>query len=361
MQLRRFVTLFLAVVSMFACVTPRAEAQFSNLQQFLYQSFRQAGDRTASIFPGNGPLFENNIFDQAIRYNRTGQGWTYEEFRFFGTDSYNNPNTLDLGPLKIQLGPDPTILGNPNPVGIHNSVGYTTTLIPEVFFESQTGQRAFNVFSGQTNFSPTPVNYEVTINTGFQDYQWSGNMLVDANGRMNAMGFYDLTMRVMNVGQSTADGFVVHDEQVTDFDTGQINISGNLMFDAFASLAQGLGQTGAAAFPRSISGASGDIDSSKAKVDEIMARIRAGEPVSDEDMSFIMQQMFVTAFMNDPLGFLQNGLPDEIPGFEGLELAVSDEQPDPVASTNVPEPGTLLLLGSAAAAAAYVKRRRKAV
>jgi hypothetical protein len=359
MQLRK--SLVFIVILSTGFIAPSAEAQFSGLQQFLFQSFRQAGDRTASIFPGGGPLFENNIFDQAIRYNRTGDGWTYEEFRFFGPDSFNNPNSLDLGPLKIQLGPDATLLGNPNPVGIHNSVGYTTALIPEVFFASQTGQRAFNVFSGQTNFTPVPIQYEVTMNTGIQDYQWSGNILVDANGRVNAMGFYDLDMRVMNVGQSTADGFVVHDEQVTDFDTGPINVSGNIMFDALASLAQGLGQTGAAAFPRSISGASGDINSSKEKVDEIMARIRAGEPVSDEDMSFIMQQMFVTAFLNDPLGFMQNGMPDVIPGFEGLELAVAEEQPDPAEYTNVPEPGTLLLLGSAAAITSYIKRRHRVV
>lgn len=359
MQLRK--TLVFIIVLSTGFVAPKAEAQFSGLQQFLFQSFRQVGDRTASIFPGGGPLFENNIFDQSIRYNRTGDGWTYEEFRFFGPDSFNNPNTLDLGPLKIQLGPDATLLGNPNPVGIHNSVGYTTALIPEVSFRSQTGQRAFNVFSGQTNFSPVPINYEVTMNTGIQDYQWSGNILVDANGRVNAMGFYDLDMRVMNVGQSTADGFVVHDEQVTDFDTGPISVSGNILFDALASIAQGLGQTGAAAFPRSISGASGDINSSKAKVEEIMARIRAGEPVSDEDMSFIMQQMFVTAFVNDPLGFMQNGLPAVVPGFEGLELAVSEEQPDPETYTSVPEPGTLLLLGSAAAVTGLIKRRRKAV
>ncbi len=359
MQLRK--TLVFIIILSTGFIAPSAEAQFSGFQQFLFQTFRQAGDRTASIFPGGGPLFENNLFDQAIRYNRTGEGWTYEEYRFFGADSFGNTDTLDLGPLKIQLGVDPTLTGSPQPVGIHNSVGYTTRFIPEVFFETQTGQRAFDIFSGQTNFTPVPIQYEVTANTGFQDFQWAGNILVDANGRLNAMGFYDLEMRVMNVGQSTADGFVVHDEQVTDFDTGPINVSGHILFDALASLAQGLGQTDAAAFPRSISGASGDIDSSKAKVEEIMARIRAGEPVSDEDMAFIMQQMFVTAFLNDPLGFMQNGMPGVVPGFEGLELAVSEDQPDPETYTSVPEPGTLLLLGSAAAATGLLKRRRKAV
>lgn len=361
MQSRRLlIAAFTSVIALTGIAAP-AQAQFSGLQQFVYQRFRWVGDRTASIFPDGGPLFENNIFDQSIRRNRTGNGWTYEEFRFFGPDTFNNPNTLDLGPFTIQLGPDAGVLGNAQPVGIHNSVGYTTRIIPEVFFESQTGQRIFNQFSGQTNFSPTPITYEVTVNTGVQDFQWSGDILVDANGRLNALGFYDLEMRIMNIGQSTSDGFVVHDEQVTDFDTGPINVSGNVLFDGFASLAQALGQPAAAAFPHAISSASGDIDSSKLKVDEILARIRAGEEVTDEEMSFIMHQMFVTAFLNDPLGFMQNGLPDEIPGFEGIELGVSDEQPDPAEITNVPEPGTLILLASAAAAAAFVRRRRKQV
>lgn len=361
MQFRKVAIVAIASLVAFTGVSNPARAQFSSLQQFLFQSFRQAGDRTASIFPGQGPLFENNLFDQAIRRNRTGNGWTYESFRFFGPDSFNNPNTLDLGPLTIQLGPDPTFLQAVQPVGIHNSIGFTNRVIPEVFFETQTGQRIFNQFSGQTNFSPTPIQYEVTMNTGFQDFQWSGNMLVDANGRINALGFYDLEMRIMNVGQSTADGFVVHDEQVTDFDTGPVNVSGHVLFDGLASLAQALGQPGAAAFPHAISSASGDIDSSRLKVDEILTRLRNGEEVTDEEMSFVMQQMFLTAFLNDPLGFMQNGLPDEIPGFEGLELGVAEEQPDPAEFTNVPEPGTLLLLASAAAATSFFNRRRRSV
>lgn len=336
-----------------------ASAQFGDLQRTLFRGVQYVGNRTFISNPQGGPLFDNNIWDQRIEWNRTGQGWTYENFRFFGPDSFDNPNTLDLGPIKIQLGLDPAINNQGQPVGIHSRFGYTTTLIPEVFFEMETGQRGFDIFSGQTNFRPTPVRYDVTINTGVQDFEWSGNMFVDANGRMNALGFYDYEMRLVNVGSSSADGFFLHNDEITDFDTGPVNISGHVLFDALAGLAQALGQTAEAAVPRTLSGATGTINSARAKVDEIMARIQAGEEVSDAEMSFVMQQMFIAAFEADPMGFIQNGMPTTVPGFEGLEIAVSDEQPEPAGLNTVPEPGTLLFLGSAAAAARLLQRRRR--
>lgn len=332
--------------------------QYTQLQQTLFRGLEYVGDRTFSLFPDGGPLFENNIYDHAIRYNRTGQGYTYEQFRFYGTDTFDNPNTLDLGPIKIQLGSDPTINNINQPVGIHDQIGYTTTLIPEVFFQSETGQRRFDQFSGQTSFNPAPLNYNVTINTGVQDFEWSGNIIYAADGRINAMGFYDFSMQITNVGESSADGFIVHDSQVTDFDTGPIELSGNVLFDAFASLAQALGQTGAAVFPRTISGASGDIDSNKLKVDDILARLTAGEAVTDKEMDFLMQQMFMTAFQNDPLGFIQNGMPTSVPGFEALSLEISEEQPIVEDPATTPEPGTLLLVGSVFTALACSRRRK---
>lgn len=329
----------------------------SGLQQTLFRGVQYVGNRSFLSFPQGGPLFNNNIYSQRIERNRSGQGWTFENFRFFGTDSFDNPNTLDLGPIKIQLGVDPNIIQSAQPVGIHSRVGYTTTLIPEVFFSSEMGQRGFDQFSGLTSFRPTPLRYDVTVNTGVQDFAWSGNAFVQTDGRINALGFYDFNMQITNVGRSTADGFLVHDEQVTDFDTGPISLSGHILFDSFASLAQAFGQTDAAAFPRSISGATGSINA-KEKVEEIMARIQAGEEVSDADMNFLLQEMLVTAFRNDPIGFMQNGMPQTLPGFEGIDLTLSEEQPEPMAQTNVPEPGTLILVGSAMAAVGLLRRRR---
>ncbi|RIK68497.1 MAG: hypothetical protein DCC65_02565 [Planctomycetota bacterium] len=354
---RLFIGGVLAVVSVGYSGGP-VFGQYTGWQQTLFRGLEFVGDRTFSLFPDGGPLFENNIYDHAIRYNRTGRGYTYEQFRFFGTDTFDNPNTLDLGPIKLQLGVDPTLVNTNQPVGIHDQIGYTTVLIPELFFQSETGQRGFDVFSGQTSFRPAPIRYNVTVNTGVQDFEWTGNIIYSADGRINALGFYDFSMQITNVGQYTADGFVVHDEQVTDFDTGPVELSGHVLFDAFASLAQMLGQTEAAAFPRSISGATGSIDSNKMKVDEILTRLSSGEAVTDAEMDFLMQQMFITAFQNDPLGFIQNGMPTSVPGFEALNLEISEEQPAIEDLTTIPEPGTMLLVGSALAAITCARKQR---
>jgi hypothetical protein len=339
-RIRILVTLGIAV----GALGEPAQAQFGGLQRTLFRGAYYTGNHNFLSSPQGGPLFDNNIFDQRIEFNRAGQGWTYEQFHFFGTDSWNNPNTLDLGPFKIQLGRDPTLVQNANPVGMHNRVGYTTTLIPEVFFESQSGQRQFDQFSGQTSFTPVPINYNVTFDAGVQSFEWTGNVLVNTEGTVNALGFYDLQMRVMNIGSYTADGFGVHDEQVTDFDTGPVNVSGHILMDAFAGLAQGLGNPDEAATPRIVSAAT----SSRGKtVDELLASLEAGERISDEDMSFLMTQMFQAAFLNDPLGFMQNGLPASVPGFEALTVEVSEEQLDAAEAeelVNVPEPGTLFLV-----------------
>lgn len=337
--------------------TSEALAQFGDFQRTFFRGIQYFGNRTFISNPQGGPLFDNNIYDQRIEYNRTGRGWTFENFRFFGPDSFDNPNTLDLGPIKIQLGPDPTVVANAQPIGVHNRVGYTTALIPEVFYEMETGQRGFDQFSGLTSFRPAPINYSVTVNTGVQDFEWAGNAIIQSSGRINALGFYDFNLQFTNVGSYTADGFLVHDDQVTDFDTGPVNLSGHILFDALASIAQAFGQTDAAAIPRSISGATGTIDSSKQKIEELMTRLESGEQLSDEEMNFLIQQMFIAAFEQDPLGFIQNGMPAHVEGFESLTMTVSEEQSEEIAGT-VPEPGTLLLMGSALVGVAAARKRR---
>jgi len=329
--------------------------------------------------PQGGPLFDNNIFRQRLQRNVLGGGWTFEEFRFFGPDSYDNSNTLDFGAIKVQLGRDPTVVGSPQPVGVHNKIGYTTTLIPEVFFGSQTGQRNFDIFSGQTSFVPTPINYTVSINTGIQDFEWTGNAILNSAGRVNILGFYDFNLQFVNVGSYTADGIFVTDEQVTDLDTGQVRLSGNLLMDGIASLFQAYGGPLGEAntiFPRILSGAA----QRPKRVDDLMSRIQAGEDLSDEEMQYLLQQMFMAAFKADPLGVMRNGMPETVPGFEGLSLSASAGEttngtdPAAIAASNAlfgqagspqatPEPGTLVLVaalwGLAGAARPALRSRRR--
>lgn len=354
----------LVFVGVLLAWTPGASAQFGGLQRTLFRGAEYAGNQLFLSNPQGGPLYDNNQFRQRVEYNRAGQGYTYEFFRFFGPDSFGNTNTLDLGPFKMELGLDPALLASGQPVGIHSRTGFTTRFIPEVFFEAQTGQRAYNQFSGLTTFAPAPLAYTVTFNAGVQDVSWRGNAFIDMSGRINALGFYDLDFRLMNVGGFEADGILLHDEQVTDFDVGPINVSGHLLLDAVAALLQADGAATDAAAPRIYSGAA----QKDKTVDALLGLLESGEVLSDAEMQFLASQMFTAAFIADPLGVLINGIPSEVPGFESLALSITEPEAGGLvdglddASGQVPEPGTIGLLVMVAGTFATVRpfgRRRK--
>jgi hypothetical protein len=130
---------------------------------------------------------------------------------------------------------------------------------------------------------------------------------------------------------------------VLDFDIGPIDVSGHVVLDAIAALVQTIGPPAVAVPPRIGSGAA-----QKDKLDEIVARLEAGEPVTDEEIAFLVQEMVVTAFAEDPLGVATEGLPAEITGLDGLTLELSDAtELGPAGNdnvSNIPEPGTLGLL-----------------
>lgn len=358
MNKRLRILIALASIGVAAGHAAPAYGQWSALQQVLFRDLNYGLNPDILSFPQGGPLADFNDFFQRVEFDRLGQGYSYEFYRFFGPDTFGESNLIDLGAFKLDLSPDPG-LGQSQFTGIHGRAGYKTSTIPEVFFLAETGTRAFNQFSGVSTFLPQPLNYTATLNTGVQDFEWEGNILIDASGTLNVLGFYDFDMRLVNIGSYTADGAFVEDEQVTDFDTGQINLSGNIALDAIASLFQADGSSGAAAVPRIFSAAAGK----ERTADELVAALKAGEKLTDEEVEFLIQQMFVQAIMDDPIGFFMNGLPTSI-GLEelgiSLEPTTSDpEQPvtpsDPVEQT--PEPGTLLLFGVTAGLAVFIRKR----
>jgi hypothetical protein len=347
------------LVAVFTALAPAAAVHAQWAQMF--RNMEYLGDRDFVSNPANGPLFENNIYTQRLEWNRLGRGFTFENIRFFGPDTYNNANVFDLGPLKIQLGIDPTVLGSGQPVGIHNKIGFTTRFLPELTFTSETGQRAFDIFSGLSTFAPAPIRYNITMNTGVQDYAWEGSAGINSTGRINILGFYDYQLLMNNVGSYTADGVFVQDEQVTDFSGGPINISGNLFMDALASMLQLGGDTTAAIPPRIFSGAS---SKGGRTAKELIEAINNGEVLSDAEMQFLVREMFVAAFQADPVGVALNGLPSEVPGFEGLSVAMTPAEPVLGANPNTtttPEPGTLALLATLFGTLSLTRSWRRAV
>jgi len=346
MQPRRLTPIALAAFATAMLAAPSSAKADRELQQFLFRGSEYAGKHLFVSNPQGGPLYDYNQFSQRLEYNRDGAGYTWESYRFFGPDSYGNTNTVDLGPLKVELGLDPAVLASGQPIGIHSRVGFTTRLIPEVFFDAQTGQRDYNQFSGVSNFSPAPIAYTVTLNTGVQDFEWSGNVLVDSSGRLNALGFYDIEVRFTNVASYTADGVLVHDEQVTDFDLGPIDLSGNIAFDMVAGLMQSIGATVSAVGPRVFSGAA----QRDKVVDELLAKLEAGGALTGEEMQVLLQYAIESAYRSDPIGMALNGLPSELSLGDGLTLSVAQSEATttdtPAHQTLLPAPGMLVLFGT---------------
>lgn len=356
---------FMLAVGIFLLSVSQAHAVdlgVGSLARNLFRGAEYAGNPQFLSTPQNGPLFNYNAFTQRVEYNRAGDGYTYEFYRFFGSDTYGNQNFLDLGPLNVQLFPDPS-LGQTQYTGIHGRAGYTTRVIPEVFFEAQTGQRILtqNFAGGANTFNVSPIGYSVSLNTGIQDFSWTGDILVDSSMSINALGFYDANIRLVNRGSASADGIALSDEQVTDFDTGPVNVSGNLLVDAIASLFQTNGNPATAAPFAIASGAA----QRQINVDELMAKVDSGEGLTDEEVQLLVQDMFLTAFLNDPLGTIQNGLPATVPGFENLNFELISNPTDNGTVTprddveTVPEPGMLLLFGVAAMIGYFLRTNRR--
>ncbi|HWL92885.1 MAG TPA: PEP-CTERM sorting domain-containing protein [Phycisphaerae bacterium] len=340
-----------------AAAAAPAEAQFGGLQRTLFRNLGFGLEPDLISTPQNGPLFNFNNFHQRLEYDRVADGYSYEFYRFFGEDSYGEDTFLDLGAFKLELTPDLT-LNQSQQTGFHGRVGYSTRTIPEVHFLAETGQRAFNQFSGVSTFSKEPIRYVATLDAGVQKYEWTGNMQIDSEGSINALGFYDFNLRLVNVGGFTADGVLVEDEQVTDFDTGPIDLSGHIGLDLIGSLLQADGNDLAAAPPRIFSAAA----QKERTADELMGAMKEGEKLTEEEVQFMIEQMFIQAFMDDPIGFFLNGPQAALSQIEGLEIEMSPAGPEagdaPTDSPEaVPEPGTLLLIGLTVTLAVFIRKR----
>jgi len=328
----------------------------ADIGRALFRGLSYAGNYNLLSSPQNGPFFNSNQQSQRIEYNRLGGGYTYEQWRFFGSDSFNNPNTLDLGVFKVQLGRDSNLLTSADTIGLHTRAGFTTTFIPEVFFQQETAQRNQNVFAGTSTAQAAPLRYNITVNTGVQDFTLSGNILLSSSGRLNALGFYDVNARLVNSGTYNANGVLVADQKVTDFDVGPINVSGNLVMDAVSALAATFSGNAISGIPTRVASGAAQKDRS---LDDIIASLNAGEELSPEDRLALIQQSLASAYAADPLGALLNGVPSGQTGNDAVSVSFTPGENDPALNgAAVPEPGTLVLVATAGLAMGWTRRRR---
>ncbi len=349
MHLRRLISrsAMAASLSVFFCPAV-ARAQFSSLQRNLFRGLELAGNHTFVSSPQNGPFFNDNIFAQRLEFNRAGDGYTYEQWRFFGEDSFNNPNTLDLGPLKFDLGRDPNLVASNQPIGLHTRAGFTQRFIPEVFFQQETAQRFTDVFAGTSTVQPTPIRYNITLNTGVEDLTWTGNILLSTSGRINALGFYDFNFRLTNVGTFNADGALASDQETTDFEVGPVNASGQIVLDLLASLAQAAAGGTNAAVPLRVASGAAQRDKS---IDEIIAKANAGETLTDDEARTLVNHALMASLFDNPLATVMGDIPASQTVNDAITVSLAPGDPAAIDSATltapVPEPGTLGLLAAA--------------
>jgi hypothetical protein len=214
----------------------------------------------------------------------------------------------------------------------------------------------------QVEFStvtPQAVQYVYEMNTGVQDVVLSGSFTVNGGGSVNAFGFYDLDLTISNRGDLESDGFVLAGDNITDFDIGPINVSGNVFVDAIAAIVDPFFAAANVENPfAKISGrATKSIEFARME-DQIRAKIVAGELLSEEELDTLIGATVTSRAFG---GLLDNSaelesLLDE--ALSAYDAAGSSPESGSTLSfgTPTPEPAGVLLAGMGLSL--WVRRRR---
>lgn len=276
----------------------------------------------------NGPLANQNIFRQRVIRNIPGDGVGYEATRVWGTDSFGNGTQYDAGPFNVSL------QGT-----THGRATVNRRFIPELNLQFDT--------------AGAPLNYDFDVFDGIQNFNLNGAFNGNLTGTINALGFYRLQVNGQNTGTRTADGFVLTDNQSTNFDLGPINVSGNIFLDIAAGVFQAVANTPGAlqfAIPSAASGAA------RVKPEDSLATALT-LPASDatasaqqEMASALVRAIFQQSWLELSSGE-QSSLEQLALGLTQSDLAAAEAR-----SAVVPEPATLVLL--AAPAVLLVLRRK---
>lgn len=308
------------IVAAAACIalahTPRAEA---GLGRQLVRGVTYALSPSIGT-PQNGPNFNDNNFASRFGYNPVTDGRSYEYERYFGDDSFGNPETLNLGLLNVQLRqPDGSPLRG---AGIYNRVGYNRRLVPEVYWDTRTTGRNINSFVGSSS-ATSPVQYNIQTFLGPEIVNLNGQMLLNSSGSINGLGFYRVQLTASNTGTMQTSGVADNRTQDTSFDIGPVNLSGNIFADMAIAGLKGIG---------SQLGINTDLlpagPAAKTRTpDEIARAIADGQTVTAPEL-----QALLAAHMADPEG---------VPLPSDGTAAAANTAPGVLP---VPEPGTLTLL-----------------
>lgn len=244
--------------------------------------------------------------------NYLGKGWDLNATAVYAGQEF------DFGFAELRL-------GSPNaPVASNISASYTLRGLPKAEFGWNTGGRA--------------LPYQLEFNNGFQDFTTvNGSILVDVSTDVNILGFYDTRIQIANRGSFDTDGFITDTDGSLAFDVGPIDISGNIYADALAVITQPFWTATNTVNPFSkFSQTATKTASLNATIDELRARIQAGEILSDEEMATLVNSTLIAAILNGDASTGQM--------FQDIALPFNKPSQANLRVMEIPEPSTALLL-----------------
>jgi len=268
--------------------------------------------------------------------NLLGNGWTINANTVYSDRRFN------LGFADLRLGTG----GLPAPVNF--SAGYTLRGIPSAQFTWNTGSPA------------QPLGYVLDLNSGLQDTTFTGSILIDMATNINALGFYDLSLQVSNRGTYRTDGLGGTTTGTLDFDVGPIDVSGSVFADALAAVTQPFfAATGTENPFVKFSERASKVAEATTTASQLRARIAAGEILSDQEMTQLVNNTVVAAMLNgEPTDKLLGDLmaPYSLQASDSVAfypMATAEGQ-------SAPEPASAALMLLALPAFARPRRRRQA-
>lgn len=279
----------------------------------------------------NGPQADQNIFRQRFLRNYFGDGYGYEFTRTFGPDSYGDLNQFDFG----------TLLNASFQGAVHNRIEINRRVMPQIKIQMDT--------------SGSPLLYNISSAPGGQTFTFSGSIVSNVTASIDALGFYNLQVSATNTGTSRLEGYVVTDQQSTDFDIGPINVTGNIYIDLAASLLQAIANTPLASsavdVPSNATGREKNADGTPITIDPT--------GLTDQQMAEMLGHALIQAMFSQALSDLTHNELLTLQSALGLTPEDAQKGLDAAGYANAyaPEPSTIALL--AAPAILVMFRRRK--
>jgi hypothetical protein len=277
---------------------------------------------------------------RAELYRGVAQGLSLLDFQFSGErnllgDGITVNANAFYSQRKFDFGVADLTLSGP----LSASAGFTRRGIPGANFSLST--------------SSQPLSYTFNINNGGQNLTASGSVLVDVNAHVNALGFYNETVQVSNTGTYTTTGLGGETTGPLAFDLGPINKSGNLFADLIASVTQPFFAANNLENPfAKLSDQSMKLNNAAKSVDELRAKAAAGETLSDQELSQLINNTVLMAVLGgEPSDNMFDGLvlqPESTETSKGLGGVLTTPTPEPTSL------GVLVLL----LATGFAGRRR---